>query len=67
MQFDGELAFFLAKQTNTYVEFVKKVRIPIFVGSKPIIYEKSLSRNVIERLVIMAGDTIKAEDVKKYL
>ncbi len=24
-------------------------------------------RNVIERLVIMAGDTIKAEDVKKYL
>jgi len=24
-------------------------------------------RNVIERLVIMAGDTIKAEDVKKYV
>ena len=24
-------------------------------------------RNVIERLVIMAGDTIRSEDIKKYL
>ena len=42
MQFDGELGFFLAKQTNTYVEFVKKDRIPIFAGSKPIFMKRVL-------------------------
>ncbi len=35
------MTFFIAKSTKTYVEFVKKASIPIFVGSKPYDYEES--------------------------